>query len=69
MKKKPNHYTDESAMKMLEKYMKDPRTQAKAAVVLQQMVDIKESDAEAMAIAIMIVETVKGLPREGETKE
>lgn len=69
MKKKRNNYTDESAMKVLEKYMKDPRTQAKAATVMQQLVDIKESDAEAMAIAIMILETVKSLPREGEAKE
>lgn len=49
--------------KQIEKHMKDPRTQAKASIMLAYLHDMKENDYESAAITIMLLETVKKLPR------
>jgi hypothetical protein len=54
---------DEKAMKQIQSYMKNPKTQVKASLVLAALQNQKDNDAEAMAIAIMLLETVKNLPK------
>jgi hypothetical protein len=59
--------SDAKAMKQIQKYMKRPQTQAKASLVLAALNNQKENEAEAMAIAIMLLETLKNLPIKGKT--
>jgi hypothetical protein len=54
---------EEKAMKQIQSYMKNPKTQVKASLVLAALQNQKDNDAEAMAIAIMLLETVKNLPK------
>jgi hypothetical protein len=54
---------EEKAMKQIQAYMKNPKTQMKASLVLAALQNQKDNEAEAMAIAIMLLETVKNLPK------
>ena len=49
-------------LELIESYVKSPQTQAKASIVLSTLHTLKENDAEALAIAIMLLETVRNLP-------
>jgi hypothetical protein len=55
---------DKKDLKKLEAYMEDPRTQAKAVFILQQIHEQKRDDVESLAITLMVLETIKKLPKE-----
>lgn len=53
---------DKDLDKLIQKKINDPITQGKALAVITSIFEKKRDDIEALAIAVIALETIKGLP-------